>query len=267
MSIGVGAFFLHVNRFISCACTGDVSVTWTPREISGRELLSDIRAGIDDCGLMAKYEVTKRQLKGLLKQLADAGVLSALQRLALELSAKEFVRDIRAGLDLLDLREKYGVTVEEITGVSEMFLNIGLLDAGALEPEALWVNEPFPEISEHQDISQTEAALESTVPSEIPEAIFHYFPNSVLVNLRSDADAVERRLDEGMDPNARDRHHRRPALIWAAGYGNIEAVGLLVDKGADLHATGRDAKTALHFATAKKHADVRELLLSRGAMC
>jgi ankyrin repeat protein len=253
------------DRHTSFEQTGDVFVSGLPREISGRQLLYDIRAGIDDFGLMAKYEVTKRQLKALLRQLADAGVLSSLQKLALDLSARELVNDIRAGLDLADLREKFAVSDEELHAVCEMFSRIGLLETGALEIPLACVPEPLPETDEHETAIAVDEPLEEPARIELPAPICHYFPDPVLVDLRRSPDEVKWLLENGMDPNARDRHHRRPALIWAAGYGNIDAVSILVDSGADLHATGKDARTALHYATAKNHAAVRDLLLSRGA--
>ena len=227
----------------------------------------DIRAGIDDRGLMAKYEVTKRQLKGLLKQLADAGVLGPLHKLALELSSRDLIRDIHTGLDLADLKEKYAVTAEEIHGVCQVFLRMGLLDPYALETGQLWLAEFVPESKAPEHTRPREAVAALSKRNEPASVLFSYFADSVLRKLRTNADEVARLLEQGMDPNARDRHLRRPALIWAAGYGNIAAVSMLVDKGADLHATGKDARTALHFATSKNHAAVRELLLNRGAKC
>lgn len=238
-------------------------MTGTAREISGRELLRDVRAGLDDFGLMRKYELTKRQLKSLLKQLADAGAVSFIEKLTLDLSVKALTTDIRSGLEPRDLSEKYAVTDEQLRGVCNRLVAMGLLETSELEVQPSAIADAMPSDAEHP-------LLPERLPIE-PESheaprIFSYFPDAILPCLRRNAAEVTRFLDRGMDPNARDRHLRRPALIWAAGYGNIDAVSVLVEKGADVHATGKDGKTALHFATSKNHADVRDLLLSRGAI-
>lgn len=213
---------------------------------------------------MRKYELTKRQLKALLKQLADAGAVSFMEKLTLDLSVKAFTTDIRSGLDQQNLREKYALTEEQLQGVSQKLMTMGLLDTCELGAGPSPTAASIPEMSEAENALLPERLPIEPKTSE-PPAIFFYFPDSVLPDLRKNAHQLKRLLDQGMDPNARDRHLRRPALIWAAGYGNIDGVNLLVERGADVHATGKDGKTALHFATSKHHADVRDLLLGRGA--
>jgi len=242
-------------------------VTGTVREISGKELVRDIRAGIDDFGLMRKYELTKRQLKALLKQLADARAISGIEKLTLDLSVKTFTTDIHAGLDRQDLAEKYALTEEQLHGVCHKLMSMGFLDTLELEvsPGSMSMTDAIPEMSEAESGLLPERLPVEPEPREAPAMVF-YFPNAVLPELRKNAHELKRLLDQGMDPNARDRHLRRPALIWAAGYGNIDAVQALVERGADIHATGKDGKTALHFATSKNHAEVCDVLLSRGAI-
>jgi adenylate cyclase len=46
------------------------------RQISAKQLVHDIRAGIDDAGLMLKYGVTPPQLRALLKKLVQMGALA-----------------------------------------------------------------------------------------------------------------------------------------------------------------------------------------------
>jgi hypothetical protein len=90
-----------------------------PREISGKEFLADVRAGLGDIGLMRKYEVTRRQFKALLKQLADAGALDPLERLTLEINSKEFVSDVRSGTANAQLMERYRLSQEELEAVRD----------------------------------------------------------------------------------------------------------------------------------------------------
>jgi hypothetical protein len=181
------------------------------------------------------------------------------------LSVKALVTDIRSGLDQENLREKYALTEEQLQGVCKKLMTMGLLDTCELDATPAWIAESIPETREPQT-----ALLPELLPIEPekcePAELLFYFPNSVLPELRRNAHEVTHLLNRGMDPNARDRHFRRPALIWAAGYGNIDAVNVLVERGADVHAAGKDGKTALHFATSKNHPDVRDLLLGCGAL-
>jgi ankyrin repeat protein len=235
------------------------------REISGRDLVRDIRAGSDDFGLMRKYQLTKRQLKALLKQLASAGAVSFLEKLTLDLSVKSLATDIRSGLDQQDLIEKYALTEEHLHGVCHKLMFMGLLDACELEARPCALADAIPEMS---DAAHSQLPERLPIEPEVcePPAMCVYFPDALLPDLRRNAHELKRLLARGMDPNARDRHLRRPALIWAAGYGNVDAVNALVDRGADVQATGKDGKTALHFATSKDHVEVRDLLLVRGAI-
>lgn len=54
-------------------------------------------------------------------------------------------------------------------------------------------------------------------------------------------------------------------LIVAAGWGNSDAVRILLDAGANINATGEDRDTALHRAVAVEALDVVQMLIDRGA--
>lgn len=54
-------------------------------------------------------------------------------------------------------------------------------------------------------------------------------------------------------------------LIVAAGWGNVDAVRILLDAGANINATGEDRDTALHRAVAVEALDVVQMLIDRGA--
>jgi ankyrin repeat protein len=54
-------------------------------------------------------------------------------------------------------------------------------------------------------------------------------------------------------------------LIVAAGWGNVDAVRILLDAGANIDATGEDHDTALHRAIAVEALDVVQMLIDRGA--
>jgi ankyrin repeat protein len=55
------------------------------------------------------------------------------------------------------------------------------------------------------------------------------------------------------------------ALHWAAFYGHVDAVRLLLEHGADADARGADSATALHRAAESGHAEVVRVLLNSGA--
>jgi len=47
--------------------------------INARQFLHDVKAHMDDQALMEKYHITQRQLQSLLRQLIQAGLMSALE--------------------------------------------------------------------------------------------------------------------------------------------------------------------------------------------
>jgi ankyrin repeat protein len=65
-------------------------------------------------------------------------------------------------------------------------------------------------------------------------------------------------------PHTRSRVGDTPLHI-AAIRGDVKAIGLLLDLGADINARGENGYTALHYAVAQERPDVVRLLLGRGA--
>jgi ankyrin repeat protein len=87
---------------------------------------------------------------------------------------------------------------------------------------------------------------------------------------RGHEDDVSRLLDA--DPNSLEtKNHQglygpwyRP-LEWAAFNGQLGMMRLLVERGANVHATGHQGRTALFYAAAKGHEEMVAFLLSQGA--
>ena len=91
-----------------------------------------------------------------------------------------------------------------------------------------------------------------------------------------DVEAVQRLLKQGVSANARGRQKHltwdHTALMFAAEHGRAEVVRELLAAGADVAAVNRGhaadgggGSQALHFAAAKGHVDVCDLLLDAGA--
>jgi Ankyrin repeats (3 copies) len=71
---------------------------------------------------------------------------------------------------------------------------------------------------------------------------------------------VVQQLVEGSNPERREM-----ALRYAAGYGELEVVRFLLDRGVNVDGHHGDGKTALYYAMRGDHADAVRLLLARGA--
>jgi uncharacterized protein len=74
-----------------------------------------------------------------------------------------------------------------------------------------------------------------------------------------DLAGVESALDGGAGLDERD-DHGWTALNWAAGAGEVPLVELLLERGADPLATGRDQRTPYQIAVAAGHADAAIVL-------
>lgn len=120
-------------------------------------------------------------------------------------------------------------------------------------------------------LSNAGAAAEPDVPSE--KRIF-------LAVDAGDVETVRRLLDEGLDPNIRDKRDGREndtALIAAARSGRVDTLRVLLDKGAEVNATNGDGmelseyywgepkgRTALLVGVAAGHLDVVAALVAAG---
>jgi surface polysaccharide O-acyltransferase-like enzyme len=80
-----------------------------------------------------------------------------------------------------------------------------------------------------------------------------------------DLDAIERHLKSGVAVDAIDPDRGGTPMMWAAIAGRAEAVQRLIDRGADVNATGGDNGTALHGAAFLGHEKTVEVLIRNGA--
>ena len=80
-----------------------------------------------------------------------------------------------------------------------------------------------------------------------------------------DLDALERHLANGSEVDGVDPEHGGTPLMWAAVKGRAEAMELLIRRGANVNAVGRDGGTALHGAAFLGHEQAVDVLLRHGA--
>ncbi len=78
--------------------------------IDAKQVMEDIRSGMDDFALMEKYNLSPRGLESLVKKLADAGIIR-------EISARELLRDIRSGMTNKELMKKYKLSTKALRRV------------------------------------------------------------------------------------------------------------------------------------------------------
>ena len=71
-------------------------------------------------------------------------------------------------------------------------------------------------------------------------------------------------LVHGADPNAKDVHHVG-GLVWAAGRGHEDVVGLMLDAHAKVDQADKYGTTALVWAARRGHRDIVRRLLDAGA--
>ena len=76
--------------------------------------------------------------------------------------------------------------------------------------------------------------------------------------------AVTILLDQGVDPNVRDRMGRT-SLMYAVIDGHDQLVDLLMSRKADVNAVDRRSWSALHFAAQDYRVDAAQKLLAAGA--
>src|SRR5512138_702755 len=79
---------------------------------------------------------------------------------------------------------------------------------------------------------------------------------------KGDIKKVQELLDKGADIN---EWNFGTALIFAASENRLEIAKLLIDKGADLNALGKNGWTALGCAAAEGYGDMVDLLIGKGA--
>ncbi|MEW6137250.1 MAG: hypothetical protein AB1733_03385 [Thermodesulfobacteriota bacterium] len=107
-------------------------------KIDGGEALRDIRAGMNEIGLMKKYNLTAQGLRSLYMKLVRAGALKSSDlgpHFKVELKAKDVLSDIKQGMNGADLAEKYRLSRKGLESLLGKMLRAGLL--GQAQVDAL----------------------------------------------------------------------------------------------------------------------------------
>lgn len=88
--------------------------------ISAKQVLKDIRAGMDEKSLMKKYKFSAKTLQDLFSKLGKAGFIKYL-------NAREVIVDLRSGISIQNLMKKYCLTAEGLASLFQELDRSGLL--------------------------------------------------------------------------------------------------------------------------------------------
>lgn len=82
---------------------------------------------------------------------------------------------------------------------------------------------------------------------------------------QGNATLVEQAIRRGANPNAIvDKIQQQPLLVWAARWGNLKLIQVLLEKGANIEAKDKNGTTALMEAAINNHLKVIKVLVDKG---
>lgn len=87
--------------------------------IDAKQVMQDIRSGMDDPSLMQKYNLSPKGLESLIRKLVEAGIIR-------EISARDLLRDIRTGMTNKDLMAKYKLSSKSLKSVFTEMTDAGV---------------------------------------------------------------------------------------------------------------------------------------------
>jgi uncharacterized protein (DUF433 family) len=97
----------------------------TIRKVSSKEVLQDIRSGMDETAIRQKYNLSAKGLENLYEKLIKAGFLGHdLKPVARKLNISDILRDVSAGMSKSDLMAKYNLSEQMIREVSKKLLEV-----------------------------------------------------------------------------------------------------------------------------------------------
>ncbi len=115
----------------------------TLRIVSVKEVLKDIRSGMDEAAIKQKHNLSDKSLENLYKRLMEAGHLKPdLQPVRRRLNIAAVLEDITAGMSRPDIMKKYGLSEEALRKVSKKLLKARGVRSAADGPTTL-IEEPL----------------------------------------------------------------------------------------------------------------------------
>jgi hypothetical protein len=125
----------RIHEKVASSPDEGVVIVQKPR-VDALEVIRDIRAGMDDEALRAKYGLTERGLYSLFQKLEEIGVLKRP-------NAKEVLQDIVSGMTNRELMEKHGLGIKGMEALYEQMASLGLLRAAGRQrgdPDVIQLN-------------------------------------------------------------------------------------------------------------------------------
>lgn len=120
--------------------------------INAKDVLDDVRSGLSDDALMAKYNLSPGGLERLFAKLAELGALKRI-------SATELLRDIRKGITNKELMEKYRLTRWSLKKVFTEMTQAGIAFFSEQSPKGERLRIKIGEISADIRSGMTETAI------------------------------------------------------------------------------------------------------------
>jgi uncharacterized protein (DUF433 family) len=131
------------------------------RKVPQKEVLEDIKSGMDETAISRKYNLSAQGVKRLYEKLIEAKLLGPdLKPVSRKINLLEIVADIRAGMSNRDIMEKYNLSEEMLRQVSKKLLDARMSRSAAAEPETT--------IEERQDFLATGEFVRHEVDLEVP---------------------------------------------------------------------------------------------------
>ncbi len=220
------------------------------KKFKAKEVVTDIRAGLDDLALMRKYGISAFTLQKLLNKLVKTGYLesSALDRRAHMLEKTVDLGFKCPACGILQLTE-----FDECPACGVIVSQYHLVSKLVKEKRQEKIRQaPKP-------VVQEKVAAPSNPPTSQPLGEW-----LILAAKRGNVKEVERILSAGADADYRGMWGMTP-LIWTASKGHNKVAELLLARGADVNVKANNQSTALMWACFSGHDDMVRLLLEKGA--
>jgi hypothetical protein len=130
-------------------------------KVSQKQVLHDIRSGMDETAIQKKYNLSVKGLKRLYEKLAEAGALvNGLKPPPRKLNLLAILADIRAGMSASELMQKYQLSQKMLREVSKKLLDAEGTRSAEDEPDTL--------IAERTDLISTREFVRHELDFDLP---------------------------------------------------------------------------------------------------